>query len=182
MAKQAVPATLLVFLNRREREQPISPVPTLCVWLLLLFGHDIPAELPVVLDRSGKGPIVVFGNPERLKLLGADSNDAAIRSPFAIPQPHRVWLTYHGFSRECRAKRVLGRCKPKLVRPSEDNIDAGKNGRESRPRNLSDAPLENLPVEGDVPTIWETLATDGLARLVSRGERIPLPATSAHLT
>ena len=42
---------------------------------------------------------------------------------------------------------MLVRCKPKLTRPSEDDIDAGENGRESRPGNLSNAPLENLSVE-----------------------------------
>jgi len=42
---------------------------------------------------------------------------------------------------------VLVRCKPKLARPSEDDIDPGKNCRESRARNFSNALLENLSVE-----------------------------------
>jgi hypothetical protein len=34
---------------------------------------------------------------------------------------------------------VLGRCKPKLARPSEDDVDPEKNGRESRaPVNLEE--------------------------------------------
>lgn len=41
------------------------------------------------------------------------------------------------------------RCKPKLARPSEDDIDAGKNGCESGTRNFSNTPLENLSVERD---------------------------------
>jgi len=48
--------------------------------------------------------------------------------------------------REARAASFV-RCKPKLARPSEDDIDPGKNCRESRARNFSHAPLENLSVE-----------------------------------
>lgn len=41
------------------------------------------------------------------------------------------------------------RVRAELARPSEYDIDAGKNGRESGARNLSNAPLEDLSIEGD---------------------------------
>ena len=63
---------------------------------------------------------------------------------------------------------MLVRCEPKLARPSEDDIDPGKDGRESRARDFSNAPLKNLSVERD------DLGNVGYGRLceagVSRGE------------
>jgi hypothetical protein len=53
-----------------------------------------------------------------------------------------------------------------LARPSEDDINAGEDGREPRPRNLSNTPLEDLSVErdylGNVGNGW--LGEAGIAR------------------
>ena len=67
---------------------------------------------------------------------------------------------------------MLVRCKPKLARPSEDDIDPGKNGRESRARNLSNAPLENASVErNDLRNVSNgRLCEAGIAR---REEHVP---------
>ena len=60
-----------------------------------------------------------------------------------------VRLTYWRSAASAERSEVLVRCKPKLARPSEDDIDPGKNGRESRARNFSNTPLKNLSVERD---------------------------------
>jgi hypothetical protein len=39
--------------------------------------------------------------------------------------------------------------RAEVAKPAEDDIDPGKNGRESRARNFSNTPLENLSVERD---------------------------------
>jgi len=44
---------------------------------------------------------------------------------------------------------AIVRGKARLAGPSEDDIDPGKNGRESRARNFSNKPLQNLSVERD---------------------------------
>jgi hypothetical protein len=65
-------------------------------------------------------------------------------------QQHRVVrLTYQVSAAKAERSEVFVRCKPKLARPSENDIDPGKNGRESRARNFSNTPLENLSVERD---------------------------------